>query len=225
VADRATEPLLRELVRELAPVRRIPRLRATLALALLLWLAAVAVHALVGGPSLRGDAGRTDPASLAVLVGLAAAGLGAALAALADAVPGRAAAARAGCSVALAGGLLALAGGAASVAVPEAPGSWLPAGPTLACMGRASALGALPALVLCAFLARAVARRPRLGAGLAGAGAVALGAVAVQATCPHMGGVHVLVGHALVPFAAALALAPLVSPFLRRGTRPLGGGS
>ena len=86
-------------------------------------------------------------------------------------------------------------------------------------MGRASALGVVPALFLCAFLARALERGPAVGAAFASLGAFALGALAVHTSCSNDEPLHLLLGHSLTPFAAALLLAFPLSWWVRRASR------
>ncbi|MEE9609292.1 MAG: NrsF family protein [Myxococcota bacterium] len=211
MSTQSTEQLLSELARDLTPVRPIARLRSVLLGAAAIWLLASLVHWALGAPRPRTGAWG-DPAFVAILVGLALTGAGALLTAVAAAVPGRDAAVRKGRGATLAGALLAFGAGAWAVALAEPQGT--PAsgfGPGLSCALRASALGVLPALLLCAFLARGVAQRLSLAVVFAAVGGLALGAVTVHTSCPYGGALHALLAHALTPFVAALWLAlPLV---------------
>jgi hypothetical protein len=209
VTERSTESLLRELPRRLEPVRPIPPLR-TVGLALLaIFAAVVALHRLLGGalPLLAGGIPWSDPPFLGVLVGLVLTGVEAVVAALAGAVPGRQAAARAGRAAVLLGAVLASSAALWATLRADLSAAPLPIASSLHCLGRAGALGLVPAFFLCLFLARALERRPLLGAGFACVGAITLGAVVVHTTCPHGGAIHVLLGHWLSPFALALLLA------------------
>ncbi len=221
MGDRATEPLLRELVQGLAPVRRIPRLRTVVLGALALWLLMLGVQALLGGPRPLTVPGGfwSDPRFLVVLVGLVLTAGGAMATAVAGAIPGRQAAQRVGRRLALLGALLASGGGLWAVGRAELLGPALPMTSSLQCMGRASALGVVPALFLCAFLARALERRPATGAAFASLGAFALGALAVHTSCTQDEPMHLLLGHSLTPFAAALLLALPLSWWVRRASR------
>jgi hypothetical protein len=77
---------------------------------------------------------------------------------------------------------------------------------------RATALGAAPALVASAYLARAFALRPLQAAAAAAVGGASLGAVAVHVSCSMSGiAAHAAIGHCLGPLvlvvAATVALA------------------
>jgi hypothetical protein len=211
-------PLIRQLVQGLEPVRPIPRLRWLVAGALAAFAAGLALQGLLGGPLPGGVAGVAwgAPAHLLVLTGLLLASGGCIVAALAGAVPGREAAARGGRRVALAGALLASAAGLGALLGAGASEQTFALRPSLWCAGRSGLLGLTPALFLCAFLARAVAHRPFLGAGFACVGAVVLGVAAVHASCPDGGALHVLVGHGVSPFALALVLALPFGGVVRR---------
>ncbi len=217
MSSRATETLLRELARELEPVQPIPKLRSTLIAVVSLWLIAVLVDAWTGGPP-PAIAGR-NLAFVGVLLGLISASAGATLAALAGAVPGRGDEAKWGRALAVAGLVLAAGVSLWAVAQVEAAASGVPWATNLACIRRATVLGILPALLVCAFLARAWARKPLVAAGLAATGCVALGSVAVHLSCPAGAGLHVLLGHAFAPLVTtailALPLAGLVVYFRR----------
>jgi hypothetical protein len=213
-----TETLLRELARDLAPVRPIARLRTVVVAVVGAWLLVVAVHGLLGGPLpvLDGTISWRDSAFLTVFAGLVLTAAGAVVTALAGAVPGREGAARTGRGLALIGIVLATGGGLWAVVAGGGIGSGLPLASSLRCMSRATALGLLPAAVICAFLARTFDRRPWLGAACAAAGAVSLGALAVHASCTHGGALHVLLGHSFAPFGGALLLALPLGAAVRR---------
>ena len=221
MADRTTEPLLRDLVRGLAPVQRIPRPRTVVLGALALWLLMLGAQALLGGPrplSVPGGFWRDSP-FLIVLAGLVLTAAGATVAAVAGAIPGREPTQRVGQRVALLGVVLASGGGLWAVGRAELVGPALPMTSSLQCMGRASALGVVPAVFLCGFLVRALERRPGIGAVFACLGAFALGALAVHTSCTQDEPMHLLLGHSLTPFAAALLLALPLSWLVRRASR------
>ena len=209
-----TEALLRQLARELSPVRRLPRLRtAGLALAGAFALGLALQAGLAGPLRVAGVPWGEVPFRL-LLVALVVGGSGAVLAALAGAVPGRESAARlgrwlagAGLAMGLLGALLGW-GHPVDAAVPVAAG--------LRCAFRACLLGLVPAALVAGFLARALVRHPRRGAGLAFAGVVALGAAAVHASCGVGGAPHALLGHVAAPLAAGLLLSlPLAARLSR----------
>lgn len=214
-----TEERIRELARNLAPVRPIPPLRAALAAAVALGLVAVVGHWLLGGPGLRaGNAAQWLPygASLAGLVMVAVGAIGAALAA---AVPGREAAVRLGVRAAVLGLVLGLAGGLWGVLYADTPLAEVDLVTCLACIRRGLMLGVAPTLLACAFIVYAALRNPGLGTALALAGGVALGAGAVHATCPNDNPLHWLLAHSLTPVAAMLVLTAPLAALLARKTR------
>ena len=222
MSARTSEERIRELARDLPPVRPIPPLRAAAAGAVALGLAALAAEWLLGGPGLRAGGAVTwlSLSYLATLAGLVLVALGGGVAALASAVPGREAAARLGMGAAALGLGLAVAGGLWGFAhgASQAGGEDLMA--CLWCIGRALALGIAPALLACGFIVYAAVRRPGRGTALALAGGVALGAAAVHATCPSNSPLHWVVAHALAPVVAAVVLtAPLAALLARRTQR------
>lgn len=213
------EEQIRELARDLAPVRPIPPLSVALGAALALGLAAVPAHWLLGGPGLRpGGAVVWSVPYLATLAGLVAGAVGALGAALAASVPGREVAARLGTRGAVLGLALAVIAGLWGVAAGEAL-----AGESilecLSCIGRAALLGAAPVLLALAFIVYAAVRRPGSGTALALAGGVALGAAAVHVTCSSDSPLHWLLAHTLAPAMAVLVLTAPMAALLGRRTR------
>ncbi len=218
---RTAEEKIRELARDLAPVRPIPPLRSALAAAVALGLVALAAHWLLGGPGLRaGGVGTwlTLP-YLATFAGLAFVALGAIGAALAGAIPGREVSSRLGARVAAFGLVLAIAGGLWGIAHGDVPAAGEDLSACLSCIGRAFTLGAAPTLVACAFIVHAAVRRPGLGTALAIAGGVALGAAAVHATCPSDSPLHWILAHTLAPVAAMTVLTVPLAALLARWAR------
>jgi hypothetical protein len=180
-----SESLAAELVRDLRPVRPIPRVRVALAGVVAAFGLALATDAVFGGWWPRSDPGSYwgDPGYVAVFCGLVLTAVAALVTALAGAVPGRDALARRSRNAALLGAGVALAGGVLAIAraasgAPES--SWVQ---HLSCAGHACALGVVPALLAGAFLARASTRRPFAAACVAALGAVSLGAFAIHAAC------------------------------------------
>jgi hypothetical protein len=210
--------MLRELARDLKPVRPIPRLRTVAAGVLTVWLLALVVTWIQGAALPRVGAGGpwSGAAFLGVLVGLAVTAAGATLAALAGAVPGREGEARVGLRLAALGLLLAAGGGVWAVSTAGDPAVGDPLWTGFSCLRHAALLGIPPALVTLLFLTRALARRSRLGAACALAGGVAMGAIVVHTSCTHEGALHMLLGHALAPFAVALLLAFPLAALVRR---------
>ena len=201
------EDLIRELARDLRPVRPVPRLQTALVGLLVGWAVVAALGILLGG--LRPDWHallRSPFGSGGILVGLTVTGVCGSAAALAMSVPGRERAARVALAGALAG--LAWAAGAGThlfLASPVLDGPWDRLA-DLHCLGVAVAVGLLPALGLAALAGRAAPFRP-LGLALAAAAAcTALGAVAAQASCPYEDVRHLMLGHLLAPGVGALLL-------------------
>lgn len=217
----SSEDRIRELVRDLRPVRPIPPLRVGLALVAGAGLAAV----LLGWrfelflPRAWADSAWSDPRFLLILAGLALVAFGATHAALASAVPGRDRAVRIGIRIGGLGILLALACGLLGVARTN-----VDLGPSAmtACAGcliSALVLGLASCVVACFWIARAAMRHLQASAALSLAGGVAIGAVAIHAHCPAGDAFHQLVAHAGAPLIATAVLTPLVALALRYATR------
>lgn len=216
MSEAASERLVRELARDLRPVRRVARLRvAGLGAAAAGLLAAALALGLSG---LRQDLGgllASAPGFAALFGGLALAAVGGALAALGASVPGRDGVERLG---------LALLAAAAALGMVAGPLLWvLPAGAASppwtrdgVCLLGALLVGLAPAAALVGFVSGAAPQRPPLVMGLVVAGAVATGALVVHATCPFAGLRHLVLGHALAPLLAALVLAAPLAWLLRR---------
>jgi hypothetical protein len=216
-----TEQRIRELARDLEPVRPIPRLRTAGAGILAAWAALVFVDWLAGGWAPRGpsDSAWVTPSYLGALAGVALVAFGATSAALASAVPGRGAALRVGLRVTALGAALALAGWAVGASLGPADHGGEDLRSILGCAAHAFGLGLVPALLACAFAAFAALRRARVTAALALAGGVALGAVAVHASCRSNSALHQLVAHTLAPAAAVILLTAPLAPLLGRWAR------
>ena len=215
MSGRTTEQLLHELSQNLPPVRPIPRIRSVLAVVLAAWLGAIALdwrYGLLREGAFGALAG-ADARFVATLAKLALVAVGAMLASLTSAVPGRESDTRLCTAAAFTGVGLAAGGGLWAVVAAAGSESDTAAGAFL-CLSHATALGFLPVLMAALFLARGVAHRPRIGAGLAACGAVALGALVIHASCRAGGALHMLLGHALAPlflgFALAIPLAALI---------------
>lgn len=213
-----TSQLVAELVADLRPVRRIPRLRAmalgVLGPGLLILVALAALrglrHAVV---PLAGDA-----AWLAAIAGLLILAIGALAAAVASTTPGRErviwgglAAATFGVFVSLAAaGALFWAGSAAHETGPVA------ARGALSCLILA-AVGALaPALILARFLSRGLLRRPWITLALGACALTALGACAAGLSCHATQPAHLMLAHVLAP----AIVGPLVWIAMKAAWRP-----
>lgn len=216
-----TEQRIRELARDLEPVRPIPRLRMVELGVVASWAAIVFADWLAGGwaPRAASDSAWVTPSYLGALAGVALVAVGAISAALASAVPGREAAVRVGLRVTAVGAALALAGWALGVTIGPVDHGGEDLGSILGCATKALGLGVVPTLLACAFVAFAVLRRASVSAALAVGGGVALGAVAVHASCPSNSALHQLVAHTLAPAAAVILLTAPLAPLLGRWAR------
>jgi hypothetical protein len=216
MTGRSTEDLAQQLVRDLAPVTPIARLRVAASGVVALAVAAVVATGWITGrwPRLGEAAFWSDPITVAIGVGLLVAASGAVVAALASAVPGRESLVRTGLIVAgsaavgsIGCGLWAGAGAASEPAASLFAGS-------ASCFVHALGLAIPAALAASFYLSRGVPRHRLVASGVAAAGAAGLGALAVHATCTVAAGFHLLLGHCLTPiiagFVFALPLAALV---------------
>ena len=157
-----TESMLRELARELQPVRPVPPLRAVAGAVAGAWLLALGVGWVLSD-STHGMAPAEQwrtPDFLAALVGLVAAAGGASLAAIAGAVPGRFEEERAGRWGGLAGIGVAVAAGLVA-AISGDGASRVGAVSSAGCFAVAVGLGLAPALLIWVFLVRTRASRRR----------------------------------------------------------------
>jgi hypothetical protein len=226
MTDRSTEDLAQQLVRNLAPVKPIARLRVAAAAIVALWFAAaVATAGMTGAwPRLAEAAFWSNPITVGVLLGLGIASAGALVAALAGAVPGREPLARAGQWAAGAAGVWLIACGLWAVgAGASEPTAGLVAG-SASCLAHALTLAIPAALAASFYLSRGAPQHRLIASGVAAAGAAGLGALAVHATCSVAGGFHLLLGHCLTPILAgllfALPLAWLSSRWSRTAVAP-----
>ena len=199
---------VRELVRELRPVRPIPPLRVGLGAAAATWLGVLVIGSLVGtlAPRPWSHSDWSDPAFLSVLFGLALIAIGSTSAALASAVPGREQASRIGLGIGVLGILLAATSERLWISPSDLLLSRAHLLACLGCLSHATGLGILSALMTCTFVGFGFLRRPSASAALALIGGVALGVIVVHASCEATSHVHQLVSHALAPGIAAAAL-------------------
>jgi len=211
------EALIRELVRDLDPVRPIPRIRTVTAGVIALWFAAAAIGLAVLG--LRPDLAEAmigAPGVAAVFAGLGLAGLGGVVASLAMGVPGRDVLARIALALAMLGLLTAVGTGTLLFAVSPVGEARVPWSADLVCLAVAILVGLLPAVGLVWFAGRASPFRPVIAVLAAAAAAAALGAATAQASCPHSEMRHLLVAHALAPaFGVLLLTLPLLAALKR----------
>lgn len=219
MSDERTDALIRELARDLTPVRPIPPVGRMAAGVLLLWAVVAAAGIVVRGlhPGF-GEALLMEVGAAGVFAGMVVAGVGGVVAALAGAVPGRERLARGALAAGLAG--LGAAAGVGTLLVVQSPAAGdAPPSSHLVCLTAALVVAFLPALAAVAFAGRALAHRP-LGVALAAAsGTAALGAVTAQASCPWADPVHLMLGHVLAPVAGAVVLTLPLLWALRRMRR------
>lgn len=213
-----TSRLIQTLTRNLQPVRRLPRLRVAVTLALL--IAAVTGASLLAVDGLRADLPsmlRSSMGFSVIVVGLALVALGGVVAALATSVPGREPAARAGLIMGLVGvGLTTVVG---SIFLLRGPAAFAPEPSYLAdvnCLSVSCLLSLPPAIGVLAFISRAAPHRLLLTVLAAVTGTVALGALAVHLSCPCVGARHLILGHALAPAMGAMILTVPFHAALRR---------
>ena len=214
----ATDELIRRLMRELRPVRRVPRFRTVLLGTAMAGIAALAVAVLARGvDAARVAASLADPVYAGVLAGLLVLGPAASVAALAAAVPGREVARRIAADLAClaAGGVLV----PAALLVVRDPDFTRGLAGGLSCPLWSLGLGLLPVVPVVVFAARALPRHPwltALGAAVAG---VAVGTLVVHLSCPSRDPAHLLLAHAVTPVLGGLLLSlPLL--LLWRFLRP-----
>ena len=211
---RSSENLVGDLVRELEPVRLIPKLRTVAGAALGLGVLGSGIVFAIRG--LRPDLmmGTLQPVALLIGLGLTAVACGGIVASVGAAVPGRESVARTGL-LALVSGLTLSAGAAGWGLFSSGAAAW-GGGLEMRCLLTASGVGLLPTVGLLLFLVHALPRRPAAALAAAAGGAVGIGGLAAHASCAATGGLHLLVEHALAPVLGGLLLAALLYPVLRR---------
>jgi len=206
--SRTPDSLIGELARDLAPVRRVPRLRRVAALALALGLAAATASILLWGLNATFSELRAPPRYWIAILGLLAFSAGGSTAALGSSIPGRELLIRGGVIAMVLGAALAVTSSALfllRLADGEPAGSpW--SALSFVCMSKA-ALIAIPAGVLLAgFAARAFPRRPSLTVGCGALAGVAFGALPVSVSCGSENILHVVFAHTLSPLSVGLVL-------------------
>jgi hypothetical protein len=219
VSDERSRALIDDLVRDLAPVRPIPRLRAVALGVAGLWLLAALLVLLVSGtrPGLAALVAGWGPA--AVSAGLTAAGLGAMIAALARSVPGREGTAALAATAACAGLVVALAAALLFAVTGPAAAEPAPLAADAGCLVRALLVALAPAGAVAWFAGRALAHEPLAVALVAATGAAALGGVGVLCGCPFADPRHLLTGHAAAPVLGVVLLTLPVLVALRARPR------
>ncbi len=222
---RPTEVLIHELATELAPVRRVPRLRSVVALALAIGGASGAAWLGFAGPQFAAHPPERMPYLIALLATTVVAALGGVCAAGASYVPGRERVERVGMLLLCGGPIAALAIALWSVAGGIAFGpvgsEWLSWGATCA---AGTALLAIPcAAALVHFARRGAPERPALSLALGGAAAATLAGVAVQLACSSCDLAHAAIFHVALPVAlgalGASALLVTTAPQRREAKR------
>ncbi|MHA7837948.1 MAG: NrsF family protein [bacterium] len=208
----STDRLTEELVADLSPVQRIPRLRSAFAVILAVWAALLGVvlgssHAGASNPSF--GALTRDTVYLASFLGLLVAAVGGAISALAAGVPGRERIELGGLTAAWVGLM------AAAIACLSGVGaSRLHLGGGLEshamCFNKGLYLSLLPAGVILSFLVRGWTAHPLRAASVALLASGALGVLIVHLGCGVLEPRHLLIGHLSVPIVlAALGFYPL----------------
>ena len=217
MTERSTDALIRALRRDLAPVRRVPRLRvvavAIAALAVPGWVWTL-VRANGPRPDFVALVG-ADPVFAAIGVGLAAFGIGGVLAAAALAIPGRVAVARAALWLAAIGAILAFAVGPVWLTAAYPSPLHGPTAGDMPCLIHGLAVGWVSSLAGVAFGWWAAPRHLAMTAALAAAAGAAIGALSVHMVCPQPDALHWLFGHAGAPVIAALSVLPIVAAIRR----------
>jgi hypothetical protein len=206
----STEELLDNLTSDAQPVCRMPSLRVSVGLVLLLGSAVAVFFAYRHG--LRSDLGSVASYGYrfnAIGIGLLGVGLGGVIAALAQVVPGRESTARRAVVVVLIASVLVV--GVSTflhfffeeAAVGQVPGP-------LGCFLISCGLSIVPLAVLAVVARRGVLQHPFMVAICAALGGVGLGAFVVHLCCGADAFLHVFFGHAAAPFFGALLLSPLL---------------
>ncbi len=203
-----TEGFAAALARDLAPVRRLPRLRVVGAGVVLWALSIAAVVVLYLGPRAEVQQLRMSWPFMGTIGGLLLFAFGGLLAALGASVPGRQAVARIGtAAITVSLGVLVAAGtGMLLQGAPVGPLGELWLGGSLSCLGIATGAGILPAAAVLSFIIGAFPYRPALAAGAGVAGMVAFGSGAVHMTCASDEFLHVSLAHVVVPLSAGALL-------------------
>jgi hypothetical protein len=221
VSGSGSANLIRELARDLEPVRPIPRIRTVVAAVTAAWFAVTAVGLAVLG--LRPDLVEATMSSggvAAVLIGLLVAGFGSVVAALAMGVPGREWLTRSALAASVLGMAAAVGFGVMLVATTPPAAGGVPFRGDLTCLTVAMLTGLLPAAGMIWFAGRSEPLRPALLVLAAAVGAAALGALTAYVSCAHCDMRHFLVAHALAPAFGALVLTlPLLAALKRRADR------
>lgn len=219
-----TEALVRELVRGLRPVRRLPPVGAIAAGISALAALLVAIDLIAGrapdASLLKPDFGPIDVQTILVHAGLAASALAFALG---EFVPGRERLKRVGrVGLGLASATLLLVAGerlAGWAGIGSLQAGWL--AQTIACALGAIAPAAVPVVLLSIFAARAAPHRVARSLAFACAASVALLTLPGILRCDYPDALHHVVGHLLAPaLGAGLLLALALPVFLIARSRP-----
>lgn len=211
-----TDRLIASLVRQLEPVRPLPRLRLAFAVILAVWatLLGAVVWAHEGPLGIR--ALFDDGVYLGSALGLALAALGATVSALAAGVPGRERVETGGMGVALFGLVAAAAACLLGMETLREMVASPHVGVDRMCLQEGALLSLLPGGVILSFLVRGWAMHPLRAAAVALLASGALGGLIVHASCGLLEPRHLLLGHLGVPLVfVVLGLYPL-AVILRR---------
>ena len=212
----ASDRLIGDLVEDLEPVRRQPRLRQAFAIVLTFWAALLGVVLW----SEKGEVGVVsifaDRIYLASFFGLLVAALGGTVSALAAGVPGRERLEVGGTLLSLVGLLAAALACVIGIGMHGLPATPSPHGADMMCFQTGAFLSLLPAGVIFSFLVRGWAGHPVRASMIALLASGALGGLIVHASCGFMAPRHLLIGHLSVPIVlVVLGVYPL-AVLLRR---------
>jgi len=206
MSDERTGDLIDDLVADLSPVARVPRLRVALAAVLGAWAVSFLIALPVEQTGSEFPARvLTSGSAFVVTLALGLAALFGALTGLASSVPGREELQRQASRLSLGGLAVATATALLAAILSDAP-RIAPMLRDAGCFGFGVGLGLLPGGALLLLVRRGWVQRPRLAAAMALIGGFGLGALTIQMLCPIDAARHMLFGHVGVPIVMTLAL-------------------
>ncbi len=206
----ASDRLISSLVKNLEPVRPLPRLRLAFSIILAVWATLLGVVLWVQETEVGVRSLFSSRLYFGCFAGLAIASIGATGSALAAGIPGRERVETGGMLLALVGLLaaaLACLVGMNDLTVMAHAG---PPGVDGMCFRKGALFSLLPAGVILSFLVRGWSAHPFRAAMIALLASGALGALIVQTSCGYIDARHLLISHFSVPIVfAALGVYPL----------------
>jgi len=206
----ASDRLISSLVKNLEPVRPLPRLRLAFAIILAVWatLLGVVLWAQESEAGLRWLF--SDRIYFGSFAGLVVASIGATCSSLAAGIPGRERLETSGMIVSFVGLLAAAVACLVGMNEMASAASSGPHGIDGMCFRKGALLSLLPGGVILSFLVRGWSAHPLRAAMLALFASGALGTLIVHASCGFIEAEHLLIGHLSVPIALiALGSYPL----------------